>query len=73
MSIQPAVFFFKKFVNDTKISNFQTQILNKKKSIQPTNALSEPISIDCLPIARDGGEAGWLAQSQHLEGFCDIS
>ena len=30
------------------------------------NAPSEPVSIDCLPISKGGGEWGWLAQSQHL-------
>ena len=30
------------------------------------SALSEPVSIDRLPISRSGGERGWLAQTQHL-------
>ena len=29
-------------------------------------ALSEPVSLDCLPISRGGGKGGCLAQSQHL-------
>ena len=30
------------------------------------SAPSKPVSLDCLPISRGGGERGWLAQSQHL-------
>ena len=59
----------------SKISNYPKSALSQNMTCglktqscynHTIYALSEPVSIDYLPISRGGGKGGWLAQSQHL-------